>query len=1031
MHFYERRLTPAGSPGGPAREEEQTESIREQAADLSSRALEEGMSDGSLFGKRSWYGRGERGGHSQSALSAQMVPRDDVSDVEYTLPDDESDIGADTTRETDAFLDRETGGAGTDTGLLPRRSRSYSHSSRHSRHSRHSYTQHTTDGYNTFASDENMRSAGDLLHYRQPRPSTWRRLRKWARERNLKEEVLKHGIEKPVRYLPSVLLGTLLNVLDGLSYGMILFPLQMPVFSELGPAGLSMFYVSCIVSQLVFSLGGSAFRAGIGSEMIEVVPFFHGMAATIVARVGEDNPQTVIATTIVSFAISTVVTGLVFFLLGYLRLGSLIEFFPRHILVGCIGGVGYFLVVTGIEVSARLDGKFEYTWAMLKELTAAETAPKWLTPLGLAVVLMGLERAFHHPLVLPLFFVGVFAVFHLLVWAVPSWSLVAARASGWVFDPPQTSENWHAFYSLYDFTAVSVPALLETIPSILALSFFGLLHVPINVPALAMATKMDDVDVDRELVAHGISNCLSGFLGSIQNYLVYTNSVLFIKSGANSRVAGVMLAMTTAGVMVAGPALIGYIPVMVVGALIFLLGFELMIEALVDTWGRLNRFEYFTLCAIVVTMGVWDFVYGILIGIILACVSFVVQASQTSAIKASYTGANARSTVRRHFTQQRFLTQVGHQIYVLKLSGYIFFGTITKVEKRVRDLLDERQFSREPIRYLIIDVAAVTDFDYSASEAFARMKRLLDQKCVYMLLSGAADAPGRDHAHKLRALKANNLLRDSDSDGERPVRVFSNLNMALEWSENEFLTRFYKQRDHYRMLSDGEIAPPGDLLTAPAPETAAAPKPPKHHQPPVPFRNPAEMMRTAETNRYGASPREHTVQRAAEDLAKEDVSSIWRYQKYDQPIPMMLQMFRDISDHDESFFMQVAPYFKRVELAAGTVLYASETRASGFYLVESGVLRADYDLRQGQLYESILAGTTCGELPFFSETTRTATVTAETKAVVWMLDRASWNRLKAAKPNGTQLANELLVLALKLTVERFTSVTAYVLMAAS
>jgi MFS superfamily sulfate permease-like transporter len=41
-------------------------------------------------------------------------------------------------------------------------------------------------------------------------------------------------------------------------------------------------------------------------------------------------------------------TGLSFFLLGFLKLGLLIGFFPRHILVGCIGGVGAFLIETGL-----------------------------------------------------------------------------------------------------------------------------------------------------------------------------------------------------------------------------------------------------------------------------------------------------------------------------------------------------------------------------------------------------------------------------------------------------------------------------------------------------------------------------------------------------------------------------------------------------------------------------------------------------------------------------------------------------------
>jgi SulP family sulfate permease len=75
---------------------------------------------------------------------------------------------------------------------------------------------------------------------------------------------------------------------------------------------------------------------------------------------------------------------------------------------------------------------------------------------------------------------------------------------------------------------------------------------------------------------------------------VYTNSLLFIDSGGNSRLAGVMLAGATAGIMLVGPVIVGFIPVMVVGALIFLLGIELMEEALVDTWGKLHRHEYLT-----------------------------------------------------------------------------------------------------------------------------------------------------------------------------------------------------------------------------------------------------------------------------------------------------------------------------------------------------------------------------------------------------------------------------------------------------
>lgn len=57
-----------------------------------------------------------------------------------------------------------------------------------------------------------------------------------------------------------------------------------------------------------------------------------------------------------------------------------------------------------------------------------------------------------------------------------------------------------------------------------------------------------------------------------------------------------MLAAATMGILFIGPVIVGFIPVMVVGALIFLLGIELMQEALVDTWGKLHRLEYLTVC---------------------------------------------------------------------------------------------------------------------------------------------------------------------------------------------------------------------------------------------------------------------------------------------------------------------------------------------------------------------------------------------------------------------------------------------------
>ena len=108
----------------------------------------------------------------------------------------------------------------------------------------------------------------------------------------------------------------------------------------------------------------------------------------------------------------------------------------------------------------------------------------------------------------------------------------------------------------------------------------------------------------------------------------------------------------------------------------------------------------------------------------------------------------------------------------------------------------------------------------------------------------------------------------------------------------------------------------------------------------------------------------------------------------------------------------------------GTILYHRGETAKGFYLLEDGILRADYELPQGRYFESIVAGTTCGELPFFSETDRTATVQAERDCVTWLMDRQMWEELQRAEPD---VAQELLRISLKLTSERMSAITSYVL----
>ena len=803
---------------------------------------------------------------------------------------------------------------------------------------------------------------------------------------------------EPAAILPSVFLGLLLNLLDALSYGIILFPLGESAFADMGPDGVSMFYVSCIIAQLTYS-SGSIFRGGVGSEMIEVVPFFHKMTYMIIDQMGTENPDALRATVITSYAMSSIITGLVFFILGSAKLGTLVNFFPHSILTGCIGGVGIFLFLTGIEVSARLDGNFEFTLECARTLFTAETVPLWIPPLVLAVLLLTIRHFYDRAWLVPAYYIGITVIFYIVTTAVPAITMDKLRGSGWVFEAPAAGVPFYNFYSYYKFSVVDWKAIWMTVPSQLALTFFGILHVPINVPNLAIVVQEDNVSINRELLLHGISNTLSGCVGSIQNYLVFVNSVLFIDNGGNSRLAGYLLAAATAGLWVAGPVVIGFVPVMVVGTLIYQLGIELAQEAVVSTYGKLHRLEYFTIVAIALVMGVYDFVVGIGIGIGLACLVYVVQTSRKTAIRAEFTGAVAESTVRRHPRQRNYLHEAGKQIRVVKLGGYLFFGSIVKVEKKVRALVDAEAFAASPIRYLVLDFSHVYGIDFSAAEAFIRMNRILHSREVKLSMAGVTL-----QSEVGKSLQMVGLFIDNDDPPIPAPKVFEDLNGALESCENELLMVLNEKQRH--------------------------PSHKAEHSPPVPIEHDESGLQPSPFEGMLGSPRQNLLYQAATNAITETQEPVshTKWQNFKQPLPLLLQAFQDLTSRNEDFWFRAVPYFTRREFIKGQMLYNRGDKPDGFYLLQSGILRAEYYLDQGNYHESIVSGTTCGELPFFSKTERTSSVIAEQDCVAWLLTPDKWEELQQ---RDAQVAQELLKVGLKLSAERMNAITSHVLIMAS
>ncbi len=402
-------------------------------------------------------------------------------------------------------------------------------------------------------------------------------------------------------------------------------------------------------------------------------------------------------------------------------------------------------------------------------------------------------------------------------------------------------------------------------------------------------------------------------------------------------------------------------------------------------------------------MGAWDFVSGIAAGIVLACVSFVLQTAQISAVRGKLYGGVANSTVRRHPIQHRFLEEAGKQIYVMKLAGFIFFGTIVDVEKQTRAVVDESFRRREPIRYLVLDLYNVDGVDFSASETFARIQRVLNKRDVQLVICGVSSL---DSQVGKRLCSAG--LFDED-DG---IKYFQSLNIALEFCENQLLKPFYHEQ-----VSEVAFGSSPTFLGMSALDRALVQATDMYAE--VPKSEQGNTCLSPKTM-YNSPRMHHLLQVAITTLSEQGPAPLSRWQDHVQPLRLILQTFSTVSGKPDEFWERTVPLYTRRQHAAGTILYETGEDPGGFYLLESGTLKAKYEYPQGKYSELIVAGTTCGELPFFSDTKRTATTTADTDCVTWMLDAQNWEELQAKQPD---VASELLKITLKLTAERMDAIT--------
>lgn len=421
--------------------------------------------------------------------------------------------------------------------------------------------------------------------------------------------------------------------------------------------------------------------------------------------------------------------------LGYFKCGNVVNFFPRPFLVGIIGGIGVFLIRTALEIAS--DEIWEWEWTFFKHLFQWPACAIWSVSLALTLILKVLQTRVwpNKAILVPAYYIILIGVFYIVLFAAGI-SVETARENNWIMtiEVPEGG-HFYDYWKYFDIYLIDWGSIVATLPTVFALILFSILHVPINLPALALSTGVDDLDINRELMGHGVSNLLSGFMLSVQNYMVYCNSVLFIRAGGDSRIAGTLLAIFTAIVCVLGMQLLQFLPTIAVCGLIMQLGLDLLSEAVVEPRKRMRYMEYGLVCVTVIIMTVFEFTYGILAGFVLSCLLFVFSYARQTELK-----------VNGHHDD--FGSQYDDGLVVIQLQGYMFFGNAYQLSNCIKSLVCQ---SFRNVELVILDFSMVQDVDFTWIGELKKCQRILSRRHIDLALCELPE-------HVMKYLSLNVLL---------------------------------------------------------------------------------------------------------------------------------------------------------------------------------------------------------------------------------------------------------------------------------
>jgi SulP family sulfate permease len=228
------------------------------------------------------------------------------------------------------------------------------------------------------------------------------------------------------------------------------------------------------------------------------------------------------------------------------------------------------------------------------------------------------------------------------------------------------------------------------------------------------------------------------------------------------------VAALTLAAMIFGGILLDAVPALVLGGVLVWVGGGLMIEWLVLARRRMRPAEHAIVILIFASVVFIDFAVGVVVGLVAAMLLFAIEYGRVDVVRHELTGADFQSSLNAAEERRALLRRHGGAILILRLQGFLFFGTADMLRRRVQ----ERVLAGS-LRFLLVDFRRVGGIDSSALQSFSRLVRIARARNVEIVLTGLS-----------RPMQA--AVAAGFADRDLP-RIEPDIEHGLKWCEDALL----------------------------------------------------------------------------------------------------------------------------------------------------------------------------------------------------------------------------------------------------